>query len=66
MITRRAFVESAACGLTGGVAGLFGAGCAAMPPSNFSLLAFKYGESTLPESMVFRPSLPLHFSKRVI
>lgn len=54
MITRRSFVESAACGLAGGAAGLLGAGCALVPPSKLSLLAFKYGESTLPESMVFR------------
>ena len=54
MIARRAFMESVACGLAGGAAGLLGAGCTTVPPSKLSLLAFKYGESTLPESMVFR------------
>ena len=34
MIARRAFVESVACGLAGGAAGLLGAGCAAVPPSS--------------------------------
>ena len=54
MIARREFVESAVCGLAGGVIGFWGTGCVGMPPANLSLLAFKYGESTLPESMVFR------------
>ena len=55
MITRRKFIGSAACGAAGGVAaGLFGSGCMGMPPAGLSLYAFKYAESTLPESMVFR------------
>ena len=42
MTTRRTFVKSAACGLSGGIAGLFGVGCASAPMAGSSIAVIRH------------------------
>lgn len=51
---RRTFIKSAGLGLVGCLSGVCAPGCAVTGRREITVSAFKYGESTLPESMAFR------------